>query len=203
MNFWYRFCFGLCRVISLFWHPVIRTTGRELIPAGNVIFCANHSAMWDPIWFLLALNSPKMVRMMAKYELSRVPVLSAIMRYFRIIFVRRGEHDTGAYEECVRAVRDEEDRLLVFIEGTRCNGEKHVRPHTGAVRMAVDAQAPIVPVFITRNKKPFCPVSVIFGQPMKISVQDSSDHAELQKQADAVLKTIYQLGGDSYADQIG
>jgi len=56
-------------------------------------------------------------------------------------------------------------------------------------------------VFVTRNKTPFCPIRVIFGEPYPVHV-DPEDHAACQQASDALLKTIYQLGGDSYADQI-
>ena len=65
----------------------------------------------------------------------------------------------------------------------------------------VDCDAPVVPVFVTRNKTPFCPIRVIFGEPYPVHV-DPEDHAACQQATDALLKTIYQLGGDSYADQI-
>ena len=55
MNFWYHLCWWLCRIGLFFWHPVFHVTGREQIPAGSCIFCANHSGMADPIWILLAL----------------------------------------------------------------------------------------------------------------------------------------------------
>ena len=71
MNFWYHLCWWLCRIGLFFWHPVFHVTGREQIPAGSCIFCANHSGMADPIWILLALPEKKMIRIMAKQELRR------------------------------------------------------------------------------------------------------------------------------------
>lgn len=203
MRFWYRLCYWVCRIGLFFWHPSFHVAGKELIPAGKAIFCANHSGMADPLWILLALNYPDMIRIIAKNELSKVPVLNGILRYFRIIFVKRGQHDVQAYDECIRAVRDEEDKLLVFIEGTRCNGDKHVRPHTGAVRMALAADAPVVPVFVTRNKTFWCPIHVRFGEPVRLGDVAIGDHEALQAEADEILRKIYRLGGDSYADQIG
>ena len=94
-------------------------------------------------------------------------------------------------------------KICMIVEGTRCNGSKHVRAKTGAVRMAVEADAPVVPVFITRNKTPFCPVSVVFGEPYSVGAINPNDHDACQQASDCLLKTIYELGGDSYADQIG
>ena len=138
---------------------------------------------------------------MAKQELRRVPFVGWVMEKFRVIFVNRGAHDIAAYQQCVDALEQEHDKMLVFIEGTRCNRDKHVRAKTGAVRMAAVSGAPVVPVFVTRNKTPFCPIRVIFGEPYPVHV-DPEDHAACQQASDALLKTIYQLGGDSYADQI-
>ena len=203
MKFWYHLCWWICRIGLFFWHPVFHTVGRELVPNGTCILCANHSGMADPLWILLALREPEMIRIIAKQELRSVPFVGWVMEKFRIIFVRRGAHDAAAYESCVDALKNEHDKLLVFVEGTRCNKNKHVRPKTGAVRMALASGAPVVPVFVTRNRTPFCPVRVIFGEPYPIANIAPEDHTACQQAADALLKTIYQLGGDAYADQIG
>ena len=56
MTFWYRLCWWICRIGLFFWHPVLHVHGRELVPAGCALLCANHSGMADPIWIMLALN---------------------------------------------------------------------------------------------------------------------------------------------------
>lgn len=203
MRVWYQICWWLCRIGMFFWHPVFRVTGRELLPAGACVLCANHSGMADPIWILLALHEPDMIRIMAKQELRRVPFIGWLLDRFHVVFVSRGAHDTAAYEACLSALRQEKSKLLVFIEGTRCNGEKHARARTGAVRLACTADVPVVPLFVTRNRRPFCPIQVCFGAPQLLRGLDAQDHAACQQAADSILKTIYTLGGDSYADQIG
>ena len=87
MTFWYRLCWWICRIGLFFWHPVLHVHGRELVPAGCALLCANHSGMADPIWIMLALNSPKMIRILAKEELRRVPFLGWVMEKFDIIFL--------------------------------------------------------------------------------------------------------------------
>ena len=203
MNFWYHLCWWLCRIGLFFWHPVFHVTGRERLPAGSCILCANHSGMADPIWILLALPEKKMIRIMAKQELRRVPFIGWVMEKFRVIFVNRGAHDTAAVSQCVDALEREQDKLLVFIEGTRCNKNKHVRAKTGAVRMAAESGVPVVPVFVTRNKTPFCPIDVIVGRQHEVCCAADAPHERLQQEADDILRTIYRMGGDSYADHIG
>ena len=202
MTFWYRLCWWLCRIGLFFWHPVFHVYGRELVPAGRAILCANHSGMADPIWILLALNSPKMIRILAKQELRRVPFLGWVMEKFDIIFVRRGEHQPEVYRKSAEALREDE-KVLVFVEGTRCNGSKHVRAKTGAIHMALESGAPLIPVYVTRNRTPFCPVTVHFGQPYTLQGLTQDDHAACHAEADALLRTIYELGGDRDADLLG
>ena len=202
VTFWYRVFFWMCRIGLFFWHPVFHVIGREFVPTGKVVLAANHSGCADAVWLLLALNLPKMSRIIAKKELRSMPVLGWIMEKLGIIFVDRAAHDGTAYHTCVQALEAGE-QMVVFVEGTRCNGNKHVRAKTGAVRMAVEADAPIVPVFITRNKTPFCPINVIFGQPYHLEKRESWSHDDYQHASDELLRTIYKLGGDTYADHIG
>ena len=202
VTFWYRVFYWMCRIGLFFWHPVFHVVGRELVPVGKVVICANHSGCADAIWLLLALNSPRMSRIIAKQELRRVPVLGWIMEKLGIIFVDRGAHDGTAYHECVQALENDE-QMIVFVEGTRCNGDKHVRAKNGAVRMAVEADAQVLPVFITRNKTPFCPINVIFGQPYCVEKRETWTHDDYQRESDELLRRIYRLGGDAYADHIG
>lgn len=202
-RFWYRVCYVIARVGLFFWHPVFRVQGRENIPTGRCIYCANHASMADPLWFLLALNAKDMIHIIAKKELSRVFFVGWVMRRFGIIFVERGKHDVAAVTACVDAL-ERGGQLLVFPEGTRWKKGKKTRAHTGAVRMAACSQSPLVPVYITREKKPFAPILVRFGAPYMLPPDaEQGGKEQLQRQADALLKEIYQLGGDSYADQIG
>ena len=113
MTFWYRLCWWICRIGLFFWHPVLHVHGRELVPAGCALLCANHSGMADPIWVMLALNSPKMIRILAKEELRRVPFLGWVMEKFDIIFVRRGAHQPEVYKKSTET-RPREDRSCAY-----------------------------------------------------------------------------------------
>lgn len=202
-RFWYRVCYVIARVGLFFWHPAFHVQGRENIPTGRCIYCANHASMSDPLWFLLALNADDLIHIIAKKELSRVFFVGWVMRRFGIIFVERGKHDAAAVTACVDAL-ESGGQLLLFPEGTRWKKGKQMRAHTGAVRMAVSSQSPLVPVYITRVKKPFAPILVRFGAPYLLpSDAQQQDRAQMQGLADALLRKIYQLGGDSYADHFG
>lgn len=202
MKLAYQLCWWICRVALFFWHPVYHVTGQEHWPAGRCVLCANHSGLADPIWILLSLPQRHMIRIMAKQELRRVPFIGWLMARFGVIFVARGAHDTAAFDACVQALRSDE-KLLVFIEGTRCKKNKRVRARTGAVRMAASTGAPIVPLYVTHGRRPFCPIHVVFGAPIEPQNIDTADHDACQALADEVLRRIYALGGNSYAAETG
>ena len=53
----YRILYCIVRFVLFFWHPVFRVSGRENIPQdGNVLICANHSGLADPVWLVFALR---------------------------------------------------------------------------------------------------------------------------------------------------
>ena len=93
MTFWYRLCWWICRIGLFFWHPVLHVHGRELVPAGCALLCANHSGMADPIWIMLALNSPKMIRILAKEELRHVQCFCQIAH----THLRFKQHEQNSY----------------------------------------------------------------------------------------------------------
>lgn len=89
MRFLYH---ALYRIVWPFFslaHPV-RAQGRENIPEGGAVLCANHSALCDPILVCFACTLRWMVRPMAKIELSRVPVLGWLLGKAGVIYVDRG-----------------------------------------------------------------------------------------------------------------
>lgn len=199
----YWVCYVLVWIAFSIWHPVHKFEGRENIPSGRFVLCGNHSGAADPLWVLLALREKKLIRIMAKYELSEAPILGWFLRKLDIIFVHRGQHDVEAFEKCSEALRQDE-KLLLFVEGTRIKPGTHPRAKTGAVRLAAETHSPIVPVYVTRHRKLFCPVKVIFGEPISLSGQlKDAGVQQLQDAANDVLRTIYRLGGDTYADQVG
>lgn len=198
----YRILFVIARVGLFFWHPVFRVKGREHVPQGGALICSNHASSSDPLWILFALNEPDMIRALAKDELRKVPLVGWLLKTMGVFFVKRGAHDVKAFRQCQEALAAG-DKLMVFIEGTRWRKHKDTRARTGSVRMAARSGAPLVPVYVTRLKKPFRPVEVCFGAPRDLSEFAEADHDALQRASDEILYDIYRMGGDDYADHIG
>ncbi|WP_374929553.1 lysophospholipid acyltransferase family protein [Kytococcus sedentarius] len=133
---------------TMFWAQGlrIRVEGREHIPAtGGAVIAMNHIGYLDYVFAGLAVRSRRrQVRFMAKKELFDKPVLGHALRSMRHIQVDR---DAGgsALQNGVDALRRGE-LVGVFPEATISRSFELKGFKTGAVRMAMAADVPVVPL---------------------------------------------------------
>jgi len=126
--------------------------GRERIPeSGGVIVAANHISFWDPPLIGAAVRRESYF--LAKEELFATPVLGPLIRSVNAIPIRRGVADLSGLSRALDALK-RGAVLLMFPEGSRMrDGELHpARPGVGM--MAVHADVPIVPCFISGSNHP-------------------------------------------------
>jgi len=148
----------------------LRVYGRDRVPLdGGVVVASNHFSWLDPA--VLGAASPRVLYYMAKVEAHRVPGLGAFIRAFGCFPVRRGESDREAVRTMRRIVA-EGHALGLFVEGTRQLSGVPGQVQPGAAMVALQEDAPIVPVAIhgTQGWKPapggFQAVSIAWGEPM-------------------------------------
>ena len=151
-------------VLRLIWRPTI--VGKENIPhnEGSVLIC-NHRKWWDPL--LIAVCAPKLtVHWLAKKELYKNWLFSAVLRGLGTYPVDRQKVDTSAVRWCIDVVKQNEV-LGIFPEGTR-NKEKEMLPfENGAAFCAMKCDCLVYPVQI-RGKKT-CHKRVAFGKPLDLT----------------------------------
>ncbi|NLL45379.1 MAG: 1-acyl-sn-glycerol-3-phosphate acyltransferase [Clostridiales bacterium] len=145
----------------------INTTGRENIPKGPALVCANHSAYSDPVILAYAFGMNNFMRFMAKIELMRIPVLGYLLKIAGIFGVDRGNSDVNAVKTAMKTLKSG-DKVAMFPEGTRVGDSEDTSAKTGAIMIAARTGVPIVPVYIPRRKKPFSSVHVVIGEPYMI-----------------------------------
>jgi 1-acyl-sn-glycerol-3-phosphate acyltransferase len=146
--------------------------GLEHVPAtGGFVVAANHTSNADP-WPLAIALWPRPLHFMAKSEAWKPP-LSWIIAGAGSWPVRRGEGDAEAIANGVRVCR--EGRVMsMFPEGTRRGKgvrKKHEpRPHTGAARIALTAEVPLVPAALRGLERltRFRPMRLRFGPPIAL-----------------------------------
>lgn len=176
----------------------LRVTGGEHVPdAGGFVVAANHTSNLDP-WPLGVALAPRQLHFMAKSELWK-PGLRALLAAAGSFPVRRGEGDVEAFETAVRIVRAG-GVMAMFPEGTRRRKgvrKKHeARPHTGTARIALSAEAPLVPAAIRGMDRlsRFGPLSVAFGPPVPLGdLADADSYAAARAATERLWAEIQRL----------
>ncbi|HEY3445333.1 MAG TPA: alpha/beta fold hydrolase [Myxococcales bacterium] len=143
----------------------LRAEGTQFVPQqGGAIFASNHQS-WNDVQ-VIGATCPRRVRFLAKGEFKTWPVLRHLIALSDSPFISRGG-DTQGMKYAVDSLK-EGKALVIFPEGT-IPGEETImrhevepdtgllRGHTGAVRMAIAAGVPIVPVGVTGTGKSFPP----------------------------------------------
>ncbi len=187
---------GFLAVIRfLFSHVLFRVKylGLENIQnAGKCVVCPNHSTIFDPFWVYF---KSKNMWIMAKAELFKNKLLGALLKAYNVFPIKRGQKDAGSLIHAINVIEKEEDaKLLVFIEGTRIKKDKERgKAKVGPAFIASKAGVPVIPVHITKNPRLFSKVIVKFGKPIDIPQGIHDKKEELQKESNMILEKIYEL----------
>jgi 1-acyl-sn-glycerol-3-phosphate acyltransferase len=128
--------------------------GRDRIPRkGGLIVASNHVSFWDPP--MVGAACPRGdLHYLAKAELfSKPPALGWLIARVHAIPIRRGVADLSGMSRAIELLRGG-GSLLMFPEGGRVkDGELHpARPGVGM--LAVHADVPIVPCYISGSNRP-------------------------------------------------
>lgn len=139
-------------VYPLFFH--YRIEGEQNLPdCGGVVLASNHNYGID--FILLGGTARRQVYFMAKAESFRVnPLLSWFLRGTGVFPVERAKQDIGALRKAVSIVR-EGNILGMFPEGTRSRDGQLQLGKTGTARIAIAADAPVVPAAVIGSPQIF------------------------------------------------
>ena len=158
----YRCCYRIARAgIAVVYRLDI--SGRENIPEGAVMVCANHSSTIDPVLLAFAFGIDHFLHVVAKKELFRIPVLSVIIKGLGAISVDREVSDVGTVRSMLTHLKSG-DKVVIFPEGTRVSKDDAVSAKSGAVKIAERAKVPLLPVFIPRKKPFFRKLTIVIGE---------------------------------------
>ncbi|AIG65700.1 lysophospholipid acyltransferase family protein [Weissella tructae] len=147
-------------------------TGKENLPQeSNYIMVGPHRALWDMIYFALAVW-PKRFTFMAKKELFQNPILRWILTNANAFSVDRENPGPSAIKIPVNSLKKTDMSLIMFPSGTRHSQEMK----GGAMMIAKMAGVPLVPVVYqgpVKMSEFFNPfkrgqVSVAIGAPVEV-----------------------------------
>ncbi|MFU0833303.1 MAG: 1-acyl-sn-glycerol-3-phosphate acyltransferase [Oscillospiraceae bacterium] len=185
----------------------IRVRNAENLPqSGKAILCCNHMSMTDPL--RLAFSQKRQIFFMAKEELFHNKLVSAVLTALGAFPVSRGKGDKNAIHTA-QEILNSGQILGIFIEGTRSKDGNFLRPKSGAVMLAHNCHAPIVPCCITPKKgrmpRLFHACYVSYGAPIseeELGIQNGTP-SEYKNASLLVMSRIAQLREDDYKKSTG
>jgi 1-acyl-sn-glycerol-3-phosphate acyltransferase len=177
----------------------LRARGIENLPAdGGFVLACNHVSSFDPWPLGLPLWPKRQLRFMAKSELYWWP-LTYILNGAGAFPVRRGQRDAQAIETAIELVRAGHP-VAMFPEGTRRRKglvkKFESRPRSGAARIALEANVPLVPAAVagTDGLMRFRQVRTAYGPPVEIDDLRGEEIATAAKEAtDRLMERILEL----------
>jgi 1-acyl-sn-glycerol-3-phosphate acyltransferase len=212
------FYWVLKAILTPILRPLFRpwVEGADNIPdEGPVILASNHLSWMD--WIFMPLMIKRRVFFLAKSDyFTETGVKGRLKRAFfagtgQVPIDRSGgEASEDALNTGVRILRS--GRILgIYPEGTRSPDGRLYRGKTGPARMALEANAVVVPVAMIGLFE-LCPpgrklprlgrVGVRFGEPLDFSryAGMERDRFVLRSMTDEIMYEIMQLSGQEYVD---
>ena len=122
-----------------------RVIGLDQVPQTAVVFCSNHESNVDPPVLFKALHSR--LRILYKAELRKFPLMGTVFDVGGFVPVDRSDREKSlaAISRGAASLKSG-NSFLIFPEGTRSRTGGLLPFKKGGFIMAIEAQAPIVPV---------------------------------------------------------
>lgn len=191
----YRFAHRLIGVIFKLIYRM-KVIGLEKVPEGSGVVSGNHTSNLDAVILAVALPSHDHPRFMAKKELFKFKPFAWLITALGAFPVDRSGADLRAVKKSLDFLRSGK-KLLVFPEGTRVAEDEAVAVKNGAAMLASKTNSPIIPVNISRGRKPFInKITVIFGEPFEFPREKGRiSPQEYPVIIDKVMREVGRLGG--------
>jgi 1-acyl-sn-glycerol-3-phosphate acyltransferase len=161
--------------------------GRENIPkTGGLCIISNHGSIFDILLALAYIGRP--FGFIAKKELLLIPLLNIWIFLLGGLFI-----DRKKIRNAVRTINKGIERIksgggmIIFPEGHRSRGQGVLPFHPGSLKLATQAEAPIVPMALAGSYDVFernyrvnaVPVTVIFGEPISTADIPAADRKQI------------------------
>ena len=184
---------GILRfLIVIVYRP--KTVGLENIEADKaMLICPNHVHAFDSA--VIVLTNKRKINVLAKEELFKNGFVRWLADLFGIYPVKKENRSMESVKISLRLLKNNE-LLMLFPEGTRNGLAKGVKPKDGAVKLAIRAGVPIVPVGVQGNFKAFKKIRVNIGKPIfydKYTKDDTNNRDLMDKLTKELMDEIVRL----------
>jgi 1-acyl-sn-glycerol-3-phosphate acyltransferase len=138
---------AMCKHVLKKSRTKVKVIGKENIPEQACAFISNHQAIFDA--FVIIGTVDKLTGFIAKKEITKIPLVSGWLREIHTVFLDRSNIKDG-----IKAINEGADNLkkgysmVIFPEGTRSLKSEMGEFKKGSLKLALKANAPIVPVTV-------------------------------------------------------
>jgi len=171
-----------------------KTVGLENIEADKaMLICPNHVHAFDSA--VIVLTNKRKINVLAKEELFKNSFVKWLADLFGVYPVKKENRSMESVKISLRLLKNNE-LLMLFPEGTRNGLAKGVKPKDGAVKLAIRARVPIIPVGVQGNFKAFKKVKVNIGKPInydKYDKEDTNNREMMEKLTKELMDEIIKL----------
>jgi 1-acyl-sn-glycerol-3-phosphate acyltransferase len=195
----------------------VRISGHRNIPRdGPVILASNHRSYIDSVILPLVMRRRAHFLTATEYFAGRGFGAWVRRNFLRATGMlpmdRAGGSASEASLRTALGMLAKGEVLVVYPEGSRSRDGKLHRGRTGVARLALAADAPVVPVGLrgTEDVMPtggtgprirLAPVSITFGPALRLpATTDAPDAAALRSATDRIMAAIAELSGQEYED---
>lgn len=161
---WFKILYCVVFPFIRLFYPM-KFYGRENIPEGGALVCANHSMAVDPFFVAFAMTLKHPMSVMAKESLMKLPVIGWLLKKAGVFGVNRGASDIASVKHALSELKDGK-YVLLFPEGTRIKSREEGEPKTGAVMLACRTGVQVVPMYLPMKKRPFRMNRIYIGKPL-------------------------------------
>jgi len=195
-----------------------RWAGLDHIPkAGGAIVAVNHNSYADPLALMhFVYRAGRWPHFLGKAELFRIPVFGRAILALGQIPVHRGTANAADALRDARAAIERGHCVVIYPEGTVTRDPDYwlMAGRTGAVRLALETGAPVIPIALWGAQEilgrdgrvrllPRRTVSVVAGPPVDLSAYAGEPQTieSLRQATDEVMRAIRRLLADIRGEQ--
>lgn len=161
----------------------------------NCILVSNHTALVDFALYLVLFPLRTIRFPMAEVLFRKSKALSFLLYALGGIRVDRDGKDFGFVSQCLE-VLDDRGTVGIFPQGRLPVNGKPFPFTVSTAFMALQTEAPIIPVYTEGGYRPFKPSRVVIGAPLDLREycqEGLSRQQQLQQLTDRLEKTVYDL----------
>lgn len=178
----------------------LKIVGKKNFKAGqNYVITCNHNSFMDvPV---ATPFIPRANKTIAKAEMAKIPLFGLIYKRGSVLVDRNDRKSREDSFKKMKQVLEMGMDMCIYPEGTRNKTELPLKDfHSGAFRLAIETNTPIIPALIFNTKK-VLPAGKFYFRPAKIElhflpevqINEGEDYEFLKKKIHGIMTEYYEL----------